>query len=262
MTFTVADSAVPHRLPTPDPGTPYRLSDLIQRHRAGDAVFLTDAVLSHRGPHDPLLYTAHRNVLPPRTVRGRGWFADLVQYQPGRLPGGELVRSTGHWNTPGQLEVFQVLSGRVLMLSAWTSSTSATLTHQVCSPGQLAVIPFGGWHLTLVLDGPADVFNVYTELDDAAAPVPADERGKYRRAAAVELTAVGHRDGFTITGPAAGAARWGTAQQVWEPGWLRDITGEAGDLPAFIRGADDATLDMLTRQARRLVPTCHRTDLR
>ena len=248
------------------PGSEYRLSDLLERHRRGDTVFLTDGVIGHGGDHDPVLYTAHRDVLPPRTGCGSDWFADLVEYQPGQLPGEELIRSTGHWNTPSQLEIFQTLTGRVLMLTAWrTSAGEPMLTYQVCPAGTLAVIAFGGWHLTLVLDGPASVFNFYTDLPEhsahrTSAPAAAGA-GKYRRAAPVEVTAVRAGPGFVITGSADGIATWGTAQQVSEPGWLRDIVAEAS-LPDFYRHADDATLTDLIGQARRHVPACHRTDPR
>jgi hypothetical protein len=247
-------------------GSEYRLSDLLQRHNAGDTVFVTDDVLSYRGGHDPLLYTAHRDVLPPRTACGSDWFADLVEYQPGQLPGGELIRSTGHWNTPTQLEIFQTLVGRVLMLAAWrTGSGEPVLTYQRCDAGELAVIPFGGWHLTLVLDGPAAVFNFYTDLPAETAPPhqapAAGDRGKYRRAAPVELTAVRARDGFAITGSADGLAVWGAAQSVSEPAWLRDIVAGTS-LADFYRNGDGATLAALVGNACRHVPVCHRTDPR
>ncbi|WP_431895587.1 hypothetical protein [Micromonospora haikouensis] len=248
------------------PGTEYRLSDLLQRHRAGDSVFVTDDVASYCGAHDPLLYTAHRDVLLPRTACDTNWFADLVEYQPGQLPGGELIRSTGHWNTPTQLEIFQTLTGRVLMLAAWrTNSGEPVLTCQTCDAGEMAVIPFGSWHLTLVLDGPAAVFNFYTDLPAETAPPhqapAAGDRGKYQRAAAVELTAVRAREGFAITGSADSLAVWGAAQPVSEPAWLRDIVAGTG-LPDFYRNADSATLAALVAHARRQVPVCHRTDPR
>jgi hypothetical protein len=253
------------------PGTEYRLSDLLQRHRAGDAVFVTDDVAGYRGGHDPLLYTAHRDVLQPQRACETDWFADLVEYQPGQLPGGELIRSTGHWNTSTQLEIFQTLTGRVLMLSAWrTSSGEPVLTCQTCDAGEMAVIPFGGWHLTLVLNGPAAVFNFYTDLPADPAPPQqaappqapaAADGGKYRRAAPVELTAVRVGDGFAITGPARSLAVWGAAQPVSEPAWLRDIVAGTS-LPDFYRDADSATLAALVANTRRYVPASHRRDPR
>lgn len=257
-------------LPTPprpaSPGTEYRLSDLLHRHRAGDAVFVTDEVASYRSGHDPLLYTAHRDVLPPRTACGTDWFADLIEYRPGQLPGGELIRSTGHWNSPTQLEIFQTLTGRIVMLAAWrTRSGEPVLTCQPCGAGDLAVIPFGGWHLTLVLDGPATVFNFYTDLPAETAPPDqapaAGDRGKYRRAAPVELTGVRARDGFAIVGSADSLAAWGAAQPVSEPTWLRDIVADTR-LADFYLNADSATLAALVGTTRRHLPVCHRTEPR
>ena len=85
--------------------------------------------------------------------------------------------------------------------------------------------------------------------------------GKYRRAAPVELTAVRDGPGFAITGSADAIDTWGTAQQVPEPGWLRDIVSDAS-LPDFYQNTDDATLADLIGQARRFAPACHRTDHR
>jgi hypothetical protein len=152
------------------------------------------------------------------------------------------------------------------MLTAWrTSSGEPVVTYQVCASGELTVIPFGGWHLTLVLDGPAAVFNFYTDLPPGSAPLTparaAADRDKYRRAAPVELTAARAADGFTITGSAEGLAIWGTAQQVLEPAWLRDIVADTS-LPDFYRYTDEATLATLIGSARRQVPVCHRTDPR
>ena len=266
MTLATSRTASLTPLRPVGPGSEYRLSDLLQRRAVGDTVFLTHDALRYRGSHDPLLYTAHRDVLAARTACGSDWFADLVEYQPGQLPGGELIRSTGHWNTPTQLEIFQTLTGRVLMLTAWrTNAGEPVVTYQVCAAGELAVIPFGGWHLTLVLDGPAAVFNCYTDLQPGSTPLTsgpaAGDRDKYRRAAPVELTAIRAGHGFTITGSAEGLAVWGTAQRVLESAWLRDIVADTG-LPDFYRNADDATLAALISSARRQVPVCHRTDPR
>src|SRR6185437_509380 len=102
----------------------------------GPDVFLADreaALAAVAGGADPVLYRAWRGVLPPRestppAERDAGpgslaWLADLVVYQDGTLPGGEPFRSTGHWNPDGQLEVFQALSGRVLIVAAGVGAT-------------------------------------------------------------------------------------------------------------------------------------------
>ncbi|SCL13093.1 hypothetical protein GA0070616_0126 [Micromonospora nigra] len=237
-------------------GAGFRLSDLLTRHRdGGNAVFLSDAVLHHETRDDPLLYTAHRDVLPRRHVLRTEWCADLVEYQPGVLPGGELHRSTGHWNTPTQLEVFQTLTGRTLMITAWrTAAGQPNLRYQECPADALAVIPFGGWHLTLALDGPAAVFNFYTDLPTAGHE-PADrvhlDADKYRRAPAVEITAERAAAGFQLTG--AALATWGPAQQAVEPTWLRQAL-DGASLPEFYRTANQSSLAALTRQAHRHLP--------
>ena len=202
-----AAPAEPAALPrTHGPGASRRLSDLIACHRSpGHPVFLTDSALHCAGAGDPVLYTAWRDVLAPRQAAGTDWFADLVVYQPGELPGGELHRSTGHWNSPAQLEVFQTVTGRTLMITAWRDDDGRPLLrYQECGPGDLAAVPFGAWHLTLVLDGPAAVFNLYCDLPGAApagtGPAAAArhaasrEQDKYQSGPAVEITA-------TRTGP-------------------------------------------------------------
>ncbi|WP_229399920.1 hypothetical protein [Micromonospora okii] len=261
---TIASAASLNMRPEHDAGADFLLSDLLARHRdGGNTVFVSDAVLRHGTGNDQLLYTAHRDVLPRRHAFGSDWFADLVEYQPGVLPGGELHRSTGHWNTPAQLEVFQALTGRTLMITAWrTAAGQPALRYQECPAGALAVIPFGGWHLTLVLDGPATVFNFYTDLPAAGHP-PAErvdlDADKYRRAPAVEITAVRVGDEFQLTG--AGLAAWGTAQQAVEPTWLRQALGGAS-LPEFYRTAEGSALAALAWHAHRHLPvhTPHRRE--
>ncbi|GAB3066305.1 hypothetical protein [Micromonospora schwarzwaldensis] len=235
----------------------FRLSDLIARHHHGrNTVFVSDAVLGQRGTgDDPVLYTAHRDYLPCRRLLDTDWFADLVEYQPGVLSGGELHRSTGHWNTPTQLEVFQTLTGRTLMITAWrTADGRQTLRYQECPAGSLAAIPFGGWHLTLVLDGPAAVVNFYTDLPTTRHPAVKREDAnadKYRRAPAVEVTAILTQDGYQLAGP--GLAAWGPAQKTTEPAWLRRALHGA-NLADFYRKGDRSKLASLIGHARRRLP--------
>jgi hypothetical protein len=260
----------PAELPrTHGPGTSRRLSDLLACHRSpGRPVFLTDSVLRHAGTSDPILYTAWRDVLPPRAAAGTDWFADLVVYQPGELPGGELHRSTGHWNSPAQLEVFQTVTGRILMITAWRDSDGApVLCYQECGPGGLAAVPFGAWHLTLVLDGPAAVFNLYCDLPGAgpAGPAPAAtarhaatcEQDKYRSGPAVEITARRAGRGFTLAGSERGLRTWGPGEPAAEPGWLGAVTADE-PLPAFFATAAPAALDRLGSQARQSLPAARR----
>ncbi|GIJ30652.1 hypothetical protein Vqi01_58140 [Micromonospora qiuiae] len=254
---TTASFALSTALPQHGVGADFRLSDLLARQREGrNTVFVNDDVLHHETGNDPLLYTAHRDVLPRRHALGTDWYADLVEYQPGILPGGELHRSTGHWNTPTQLEVFQTLTGRTLMITAWRTATGQpVLRYQECPADALAAIPFGGWHLTLVLDGPAAVFNFYTDLPTAGDPSAEQvdlDADKYRRAPAVEITAVRTGDGFQLTG--GGLIAWGPAEQTTEPTWLRQAL-DGASLPEFYRTADDSALATLTRHAHRHLPT-------
>jgi hypothetical protein len=272
MTTTPAELA--GLLTRPGPGTDRHLSDLLAHHAStGGPVFVTDSVLRHAGADDPVLYTAHRDVLPPRRACGTEWFADLVIYQPGDLPGGELNRSTGHWNSPSQLEVFQTLSGRTLMITAWRDGGQPVLRYQACEPGTLATVPFGAWHLTLVLDGPAEVFNLYTDLPapgadphGTASPptkrrAAAREQAKYRRGPAVEITATRSGSGFSLTGSARGLAAWGPGQHAGEPSWLRSIIGDE-PLAAFYATASPHTLTRLSDQARASLPANSRSEHR
>jgi len=264
--------AGPAALPrTHGPGTSRRLSDLLACHRSpGHPVFLTGSVLRNAGTSDPVLYTAWRDVLPPRRAAGTDWFADLVIYQPGELPGGELHRSTGHWNSPAQLEIFQTVTGRTLMITAWRDNDSRPLLrYQECGPGGRAVVPFGAWHLTLVLNGPAAVFNLYCDLPGAgpADPAPAAtarpaatrEQHKYQSGPAVEITAMRASCGFTLTGSARGLRTWGPGEPAAEPGWLRAVIGDE-PLPAFFATAVPAALDRLGSQARHSLPTASRRE--
>jgi hypothetical protein len=229
-------------------------------------------VLRHAGTSDPVLYTAWRDVLSPRQAAGTEWFADLVIYQPGDLPGGELHRSTGHWNSRAQLEVFQTVSGRTLMITAWRDSDGKpVLRYQECGPGGLAAVPFGAWHLTLVLDGPAAVFNLYCDLPgadpaDPAGPVTsrqtrASEQDKYRSGPAVEITARRAGRGFTLTGSEHGLRTWGPGEPTAEPGWLRAVIGDES-LSAFFATAAPGALRMLGGQARQSLPPTRRREPR
>jgi hypothetical protein len=258
---------------TNGPGTSRRLSDLLACYQSpGRPVFLTGSVLRHAGNSDPVLYTAWRDVLPPRQAAGTEWFADLVIYQPGELPGGELNRSTGHWNSPSQLEIFQTASGRTLMITSWRDHDGKpVLRYQECGPGQLAAVPFGAWHLTLVLDGPATVFNLYCDLPGAgpahsaggatARQAATGEQEKYRSGPAVEITARRAGRGFTLTGSERGLRTWGPGQPAGEPGWLRAAIGEA-PLPAFFATAAPDTLDRLGGQARQSLAAASRREPR
>lgn len=254
---------------THGPGTSRRLSDLLDLHRSpGRPVFLTSSAVRRAGTGDPVMYAAWRDVLPPRTATGTEWSADLVIYQPGELPGGELHRSTGHWNSHAQLEIFQTVSGRTLMITAWRDSDGGpALRYQECGPGGLAAVPFGAWHLTLVLEGPAAVFNLYCDLPGtgpaaaAARQAAACGQEKYRSGPAVEVTARRAGRGFALTGSARGLSTWGSAEPTAEPGWLRGVIGRE-PLSAFFATAAPAALDRLGSQARQSLPMASKPEAR
>jgi hypothetical protein len=190
-----------------------------------------------------VLYHALRDFLPPREKASKRCvpagtpehaaadsrahlFADLVVYQPGTLPGDEPFRSTGHWNLPGQLEIFQTLTGRVLMLvGGQTRDGRPFLYEQVCGPGDLMAVPFGIWHVTYVLEGPAAVFNLTTEVGDAGEVSAHPGEEKYRRASPIDVTVCRRSgrheyvgEGLRSWGPPLGAPRTDWLQSLLAPG--------------------------------------------
>ncbi len=234
-----------------------RLSDFFGHRGDGalDVLFadtraVTEAVA---GGSDPQLYSAIRNVLPPRVSRAGAeatvWSADLVTYQHGTLPGGEPFRSTGHWNPPDQLEIFQVLSGRALLLSSVVpdAGDEPRVYFQECRAGELAVVPFGAWHLTYVLDGPAMVFNIYSGPVVGREDRPAHSgSGKYRSyRGPAGITATRSGAGYTI----ALSDSWQQASAPVEvscPAWLEARVGSNGMLAElYVSGSDDDLTELL-----------------
>lgn len=241
-------------------GMDRHLSDLLaQGTERASACYLADPGAARAARRDPLLYTAHRDILPPKRAHGTEWFADLVVYQPGHLPGGELNRSIGHWNTPAQLEVFEVLSGQVLMITAGYCASGAPVLHwQVCTPGELVAVPFGAWHQTSVLDGPACVFNIYADLpgipqQHTSRHAAHHAEVKYRSSAPVEITAIRADIGFALTGSRYGQEHWGAGRQAAEPPWLRETVG-AGGLVDLHTSASAERLALLEGAARTHLP--------
>lgn len=246
------------------------LGDLVAAADAG-AAWLVDpgaaADALDRG-QDPVLYRAWPDVLPARTATTSGrpvrWHADLVVYPTAvPLPGaGELPRSIGHWNTPTQVEVFQVLAGRVLMLHTDLVDGIPTMVWQSCGAGEHVSIPAGAWHLTAVLAAPAAVFNIYTGAEPTGDGAPA-ALPKYHRAAPPHLT-VTSRDGHlhltgdptdhdTIapdtTAPDTTAA-WPVHYRTTPPDWAPPLAGQHG-LTTLYCDEDDTALAQLHDHARR-----------
>jgi hypothetical protein len=221
-----------------------RLTDLLNAGGEAGLYFADRSALeaAHGAGYDPVLYRAFRDFLPPRNIsdgqcrpagtpgyenaRGSGYmFADLIVYQAGTLPGGEFFRSTGHWNLPWQLEIFQTLVGRVLMLVGGRDSQGRRFLYgQVCGPGEVIVVPFGVWHVSYVLDGPAVVFNVTTDLaarvDEHDAAAVRQGPGKYCRAAPIAVTACRCDSRYCIVSSPA-ARRWGPLVGAPGANWMR-----------------------------------------
>jgi hypothetical protein len=246
-----------------------RMSDLLPGAGcAGPDVFLADLAAIRAAAaagFDPVLYFAVRDVLPPRVSfpvssddgpEGLKLSADLVIYQDGVLPGGEPFRSIGHWNPAGQLEIFQVLSGRVLMLTSGISIGGRPFArYQECRVGDVAVVPFGAWHLTYALDGPAIVFNIYTSPCGGAGP-PQGGKGepagmaKYHSERGPAQIAAAREDGGLrfVMGP---EASWsGRPAAVSCPAWLRVFLPAGASLPGWCVQASDAELRELEAAAR------------
>ncbi|MBV9022659.1 MAG: hypothetical protein JO362_02360 [Streptomycetaceae bacterium] len=192
-------------------GKPRHLSEILPKDR--QAAILGEDLLRAAvdAGTDPVLYHAWRDILPPRWKHAEGndalaerdttgretafWYADLVVYRHGILPDRQPFRSTGHFNAAEQLEVFQTLTGRVAMLIAGTSPNGVPyLSFEICEPGAITVVPPGAWHVTYCLDGPAAVFNIYTDRKPTTPAHHSSRQGaldpalKYHRAAGHKAT--------------------------------------------------------------------------
>jgi hypothetical protein len=249
-----------------------RLTDLLSSGGEGGLYFADRPAVeaAHRGGYDPVLYRAFRDFLPPRNVsdgqcqpagtpgyenaQGSGYmFADLIVYQAGTLPGGELFRSTGHWNLPWQLEIFQTLAGRVLMLVGGCDSQGRRFLYcQACGPGEVIAVPFGVWHVSYVLDGPAVVFNVTADLAALAGEhngaAARQGPGKYSRAEPVAVTACRSDTGYRVVRSPA-ARMWGPLARPPETDWIRPFLAPTGSLADLHLYAPVSLLEGLRRAA-------------
>lgn len=246
-----------------------RMSDLLPGDGpTGPEVFLADVAAiqaASAAGSDQVLYCAMRNVLPPRITSpvpaddgsgGLTWSADLVIYRDGVLPGGEPLRSIGHWNPAAQLEIFQVLCGRVVMVTSGTSISGRPFAqYQECRADDVAIVPFGAWHLTYVLDGPAVVFNIYTSPCGALGPQSGAESefarmAKYRSGRGpAQIAVVREKGGLRfVMGPKS--SRTGEPAAVCCPDWLRMLLPEGSSLPGWCMHAPDAGLRELAAAAQ------------
>ncbi|HVB44716.1 MAG TPA: hypothetical protein VNF47_18720 [Streptosporangiaceae bacterium] len=208
---------------------------------------------------DPLLYQAWRDILPPRCENRtlpdgedpEYWHADLVVYQPGVLADRQPTRSTGHWNSPDQLEIFQTLTGTTLILIALPAPGGYTAAgYQLCHPGDIAVIPFGAWHVTWCLDGPAAVFNIYTGNEhQAPAATSSGRAGKYHRDPGPGITAVTTSTGWQVISTTS-------AQPVsGPPPSAAQLLPAGTDLARLYRDASGTELSAVLGHARRCYGT-------
>jgi hypothetical protein len=225
------------------------MSDLVAAARRGAAA-VPDLPLLGRvldAGCDPVLYTGYRDLVPP----GRPDLAikaDLVAYAGGPLPDGQPGRSIGHWNTPGQIEIFQVLTGRVLMATAHHDGHELRFRHQIAAAGDLMAVPAGHWHLTLVLEqSPALVFNIYLDPHDHRPSMPSAGRTaafgpKYapgpHRVPALALAASSQRSAVHVADDTARRS-----QSTPPLTWLNAIIGR--DLASWMRQATAERVDLL-----------------
>ncbi|TMC12674.1 MAG: hypothetical protein E6J41_02465 [Chloroflexi bacterium] len=238
-----------------------RLSDILPPPGAPTAGFADLAALRAAvgAGVDPVLYRAWRDILPPRrktsdqafTGDADFWYADLVVYSPGVLPDGQLTRSTGHWNSPAQLEIFQALAGTTLILTAHCDSGKNAVEYQVCHPGDLAVIPFGAWHVTFCLDGPAAVFNVYTDdhqlSGDSSRVHAINPVSKYHQKPGPEIAVINTAAGCEVV-PTADPAP--VAKPVAGPRpWTAALLPAGSDLAGLFVNGSDANLAAILRRA-------------
>ncbi|GAA1691578.1 hypothetical protein GCM10009745_41150 [Kribbella yunnanensis] len=141
-----------------------------------------------------MLYTAYRNVQIQEISDGGFWHADEVHYESGSLETSEPVRSIGHWNKPDQVEIFQVTSGRVMMIVVPRSPVDVIYAANYAA-GDSCVIPLGAFHLTYSPWTASTVFNI--SFEGAAPP---DQ--KYDRHPAPEISAVLESNRIRLETPA------------------------------------------------------------
>lgn len=220
------------------------LSDLLDAGGDHELYFADRRALDASCPvYDPVVYRAVRSFLPCRdkdrelcvspgappdseNTRRRDMFADLIVYQQGTLPGDEPFRSTGHWNLPGQLEIFETLTGRVLMLvGGQVRDGRPFLYEHICGPGDKMVVPFAVWHVSYVLEGPAAVLNITTDASDSigkCGKVVADPGPeKYQRAGPIAVTARRRGSDHDFVGSPQAFDQWGRPIGSPRRDWLK-----------------------------------------
>jgi hypothetical protein len=176
------------------------LSDLVRlaQHegvRVHELARLQDAA----SEQDRILYRSRRNVQTRRVAQPAGepltWHADEIHYQCGALPSGEAVRSLGHWNPEDQVEIFEVVSGRVVIFVVFPQDPTAVSAASY-GLGDACVLPPGVFHLTYSPWESSTVFNIYNET----AHRPTGD-SKYLGAAPPDRALVLGADGWLLTPP-------------------------------------------------------------
>jgi hypothetical protein len=105
------------------------------------------------------LYLSSRSIMT-RKIGPVEFYMDVIVYNSGEniLPGPTLNRSLGHENDLNELEVFQILDGKVLSI---LKSPAAIHYYGVFAKGEYFETPPGWFHCTYILEGPAMVANFY-----------------------------------------------------------------------------------------------------
>lgn len=220
---------------------------------------------------DPVLYHAYRDIFPPRSKlkdqfetcysalecqdASRYWYADFIEYQPGVLSNGEPYRSTGHWNTSAQVEVFQTIKGRIWMIIAGLDQNGKKITYyHICNPGDICLVPPGFWHLTYALDAPALVFNIYTDhthrdADHSGREAALDNRLKYFSRAPLMVGLVHELETLQFIFSNQAAAYWGTSLPLLQCRSLLSLSKFDQSLLNFYLYARQADLFRLEEEA-------------
>jgi hypothetical protein len=132
------------------------------------------------------------------------------------------------------------------------------LYEQVCGPGDVMAVPFGVWHVSYALEGPAVVFNITTyggDPDGEGDLVVADPGPeKYERARPIPVTARRRGADHELVGSAAALHSWGRPMGPPRTDWLASClaTDESlADVHLYASSSRLADIEMAGRDAYR-----------